>query len=50
MNVDLTDEEHAAPLRLVKQAIDEDRCLYAHVSTPLKSILAKLEPRPWGGT
>jgi hypothetical protein len=39
MNVDLTDEEHAALLRLLKQAIDEDRFLYAHGSTPLKSIL-----------
>jgi hypothetical protein len=40
MNLDLSDEEHVGMVRLVKRTIDEDRFLYGHGSTPLKSILA----------
>jgi hypothetical protein len=38
MNLDLTDEEHAALLRLVKRAMDEDRFSYAPRLDPLKAI------------
>ena len=45
MNLDLTDEEHAALLRLVKRTIDEDRYPLSPRLDPLKAILAKLEPQ-----
>jgi hypothetical protein len=45
-NLDLTDEEKAALLRLVKQAIDPDRYPLSSRLYPLRSILEKLEPQP----
>jgi hypothetical protein len=46
MNLDLTDEEHAALLRLVKHAIDGYRYPLSPRLYPLRSILEKLEPQP----
>ena len=43
-NLELTDEEKAALLRLVKQAIDTDRYPLSPRLYPLRSILAKLAP------
>jgi hypothetical protein len=43
-NLGLTDEERAALLRLVKQAIDADRYPLSPRLYPLRSILEKLEP------
>ena len=45
-NLGLTDEERAALLRLVKQAIDADRYPLSPRLYPLRSILEKLEPQP----
>ena len=45
-NLDLTDEELAALLRLVKKALDTDRYPLSPRRYPLGSILAKLEPQP----
>jgi len=44
MNFDLSDEEHAAPVRVVNHAIDEDCFPYAPRVDPLKATLAKLRP------
>jgi hypothetical protein len=46
MNPDLTDEEHAALVRLVKRAIDTDGYPLSPRLDPLKAILAKLSPQP----
>jgi hypothetical protein len=46
MTLDLTDEEHAVLVRLVRKTLDEDRYPLAPRLDPLKSILAKLEPPP----
>jgi len=43
-NLELTDEERAALLRLVKKAIDTDRYPVSPIY-PLRSILEKLEPQ-----
>jgi hypothetical protein len=43
-NLELTDEEQAALLRLVKKAIDTDRYPLSPRLYPLRSILEKLEP------
>jgi hypothetical protein len=43
-NLELTDEEKAALLRLAKQAIDTDRYPLSPRLYPLRSILAKLAP------
>jgi hypothetical protein len=43
-NLDLTDDEQAALVRLVKQAIDSDRYPLSPRLYPLRSILDKLEP------
>jgi hypothetical protein len=45
-NLDLTDVEHAALLRLVKKALDTDRYPLSPRLYPLRAILAKLEPQP----
>jgi hypothetical protein len=45
-HLDLTDEEHAALLRLVKHAIDGDRYPLSPRLYPLRSIPEKLEPQP----
>jgi hypothetical protein len=43
-HLDLTDEEHAALLRLVRKALDTDRYPLSPRLYPLRSILEKLEP------
>jgi hypothetical protein len=45
-NLDLTDEEHAALLRLVKRTLDSDRFPLSPRLYPLRAILAKLAPEP----
>jgi hypothetical protein len=45
-NLDLTDEELAALLRLVKQVLNTDRYPLSPRLYPLRSILEKLEPQP----
>jgi len=45
LDLDLTDEEHAALLRLVKRALDNDRYPLSPRLYPLRSILEKLEPQ-----
>jgi hypothetical protein len=44
MTFDLTDEEAAALLRHLRQAIDYDPSPWAPRLDPFKAILAKLEP------
>ena len=44
MQLDLTDDEHAALVRLLKHALDNDRFPHAPPRAPLKAILAKLAP------
>ena len=43
-NLELTDEEQAALLQLVKQAISTDRYPLSPRLYPLRSLLEKLEP------
>ena len=43
-HLDLTYEEHAALLRLVRKALDTDRYPLSPRLYPLRSILEKLEP------
>ena len=45
-NLDLTDDEHAALVRLVKHALDTDRFPMSPRLYPLQATLAKLEPQP----
>jgi hypothetical protein len=45
-NLELTDEERAALLRLIKKALDTDRYPLSPRVYPLRSILDKLEPQP----
>jgi hypothetical protein len=45
LNLELTDEEHAALLRLVKHALDSDRFPMSPRRYPLGAILEKLDPR-----
>jgi hypothetical protein len=45
-NLNLTDEEHAALVRLVKHALDTDRYPMSPRLYPLRSILEKLDPQP----
>jgi hypothetical protein len=45
-NLELTDEESAGLLRLVKKALDTDRYPLSPRLYPLRSILEKLEPQP----
>ena len=45
-HLDLTDEEHAALLRLVKQSLSTDRYPLSPRLYPLRSVLEKLEPQP----
>jgi hypothetical protein len=45
-NLVLTDDEHAALLRLVKQALDTDRYPLPPRLEPLKAILAKVASQP----
>lgn len=44
MTLDLTDEEHAALVRVLQRLIDEDRFPLAPRWAPIKAILAKLDP------
>jgi hypothetical protein len=44
MTLDLTDEEQAALIELLRRAIDEARYPLSPRLDPLKAILAKLEP------
>jgi hypothetical protein len=44
MTLDLTDEEQAAPVGLLRREIDEARYPLSPRLDPLKAILAKLEP------
>jgi hypothetical protein len=44
MVLDLSDDEAAALAQLLRRTIDEDRYPRAPRLTPLKTILAKLEP------
>ena len=44
--IDLSDDEHAAVTALVRRTIDEDRFPLSPRLAPLKSALAKLDPRP----
>jgi hypothetical protein len=48
-NLELTDEERAALLRLVKKALDTDRYPLSPRLYPLRSIMEKLEPHPVRG-
>jgi hypothetical protein len=42
--LDLTDDERAALVRLIRRALDETRYPLSPQLDPLKAILAKLEP------
>ena len=44
MTLDLTDDEAAALVRLLRRAIDEARFPLAPRHAPLRAILAKLDP------
>jgi len=44
MTLDLTDDETAALVRLLRHAIDEDRYPQSPRLAPLRAILAKLDP------
>jgi hypothetical protein len=44
MNLDLTDAETAALIRLLRDTIDGDRYPLSPRLAPLKAILAKIEP------
>jgi hypothetical protein len=44
MNLELTDDEERALVRLLHHAIDDDPFPHAPRLDPLKTILAKLEP------
>jgi hypothetical protein len=44
MTLDLTEDETAALARLLRHTIDEDRYPLSPRLTPLKAILAKLDP------
>jgi hypothetical protein len=49
MTLDLTDEEEAALIRLLQQAVEDARFPYVPRLAPLKTILEKLassKPRP----
>jgi hypothetical protein len=46
MILDLTDEEALALIRLLRDAIDDDRYPLSPRILTLKSILAKLDPQP----
>jgi len=43
--IDFSDAEHAAVTRAVRRAIDEDKFPHAPRLAPLRSALAKLDPR-----
>ena len=45
-NLDLTDDEHAALVRLVEHALDTGRFPMSPRLFPLRATLAKLEPQP----
>lgn len=44
-NIDFTDEEHAALTAAARKAVDEDRYPLSPRLGPLRSALAKLDPR-----
>jgi hypothetical protein len=44
MTLDLTDDETAALVRLLRRTIDDDRYPMSPRLAPLRAILAKLEP------
>ena len=44
MQLELSDEEEKALIRLLRQTVDNTRFPYAPRLDPLKAILAKLEP------
>ena len=46
MNLDLTDEETAAPLRELDGLIDDDRYFMPPRNKTLKAIRAKIRPEP----
>ena len=46
MNLDLTDEETAAPLRALDGIIDGDRYFLSPRIKTLKAIRAKIRPKP----
>jgi hypothetical protein len=43
--IDLTDEEYAAVTAAIRRAIEQDRFPHAPRLDPLRSALAKLDPR-----
>ena len=44
--LDLTEDEHAELVRMVRQAIEDDRFFLAPRAKRLRSILSKLDPAP----